>query len=117
MDQFETYTIEPDYFDPMLSLEANTDVLGGYRNIESEEAQAEQEKILGRYSRENQLQSAAACTSMKASFYVKEAMSCQNTKLLNPLSLIKDEQTGEIRIKELSSLMIACIMGNMKTVK
>ena len=72
---------------------------------------------MGRFSRENQLDSAAACTSMKASFYVKEALSCQNTKLLNPLSLIKDETSGEMRIKELSSLMIACIMGNMKTVQ
>lgn len=99
------------------TFENATDVLGSYRNIESAEAQQEQEKIMGRYSRENQLASAAACTSMKASYYVKEAMSCQNTKLLNPLSLIKDDQTGEIRIKELSSLMIACIMGNMKTVK
>lgn len=71
---------------------------------------------MGRFSRENQLASASACTSMKASFYVKEALSCQNTKLLNPLSLIKDEQSGEMRINELSSLMIACIMGNMKTV-
>ena len=72
---------------------------------------------MGRYSRENQLASAAACTSMKASFYVKEALICQNTKLLNPLSFVKDEQTGEMRLKELSSLMIACIMGNMKTVR
>jgi hypothetical protein len=53
---------------------------------------------------------------MKASYYVEEALSCQNTKLLNPLSLIKDPATGEMRINELSSLMIACIMGNMKTV-
>ena len=54
---------------------------------------------------------------MKASFYVKEALDCQNTKLLNPLSIVKDHQSGEMRLAELSSLMIACIMGNMKTVK
>ena len=54
---------------------------------------------------------------MKAGLYLKEVLSCQNTKLLNPLSLIKDTQTGEIRLKELSSLMVACIMGNMTTVK
>jgi hypothetical protein len=47
--------------------------------------------------------------------FVNKALSCQNTKLINPLSLIKDDETGEIRIKELSNLMIACIMGNMKT--
>ena len=37
--------------------------------------------------------------------------------MLNPLSIVKDEQTGEIRVNELTSLMIACIMGNMNTVK
>ena len=72
---------------------------------------------MGHFSRTNQLSSSAACTGMKANFYVKEALECQNTKLLNPLSLIKDEETGEIRMKELSSLHIACIMGNMNTVK
>ena len=49
--------------------------------------------------------------------YLREVLSCQNTKLLNPLSLIKDAETNEIRLKELSSLMIACIMGNMTSVR
>ena len=31
--------------------------------------------------------------------------------------MVKDEQTGEMRAKELTSLMIACIMGNMNSVK
>jgi ankyrin repeat protein len=54
---------------------------------------------------------------MKSGLYLTEVLSCQNTKLLNPLSLIKDAETGEIRLKELSSLMIACIMGNMTSVR
>ena len=54
---------------------------------------------------------------MKSGIYLEEVLSCQNTKLLNPLSLIKDKRSGEIRLKELSSLMIACIMGNMTSVR
>lgn len=61
--------------------------------------------------------SAAACTSMKSNYYLNEALNCKNTKLLNPLNLIKDEQSGEIRVKELTSLHVASIMGNMLTVK
>ena len=72
---------------------------------------------MGHFSRANQLSSAAACTGMKANYYLREALECENTKLLNPLHLIKDEPTGEMRMKELSSLHIACIMGNMTTVK
>lgn len=48
---------------------------------------------------------------------MREALSCANAQLLNPLHLTQDEETKEVRLKELSSLMIACIMGNMKTVK
>ena len=36
---------------------------------------------------------------------------------MNPLHLVKDEETGETRIKELTSLHVAAIMGNMQTVK
>lgn len=71
---------------------------------------------MGSYSRENQLASAAACTSFKASLYIDEALKCKNTVLLDKRMLIRDFETGEIRIKELTALMIACIMGNIKTV-
>lgn len=103
--------------DPLnsFSFERRTEVLGHYRQIPNNSK--EQEKILGKYSRENQLASAAACTSLKSGVYLREVLDCQNTKLLNPLSLIKDSETGEIRLKELSSLMIACIMGNMSSVR
>ena len=99
------------------SFEANTDVLGSYLNLESITEQKDLERIFGKYSRENQLVSAAANTnSLKAQKYLKEALSCQNTRLIDQLNLTKDEETGEIRAKELTSLMTACIMGNMKTV-
>ena len=71
---------------------------------------------MGSYSRENQLASAAACTSYKASMYINEALKCKNTVLLDKRMLIRDFETGEIRIKELTALMIACIMGNIQTV-
>jgi ankyrin repeat protein len=54
---------------------------------------------------------------MKSNYFLKEALSCQNTKLLDPLNIIKDPENGETRIKELTSLHIASIMGNMTTVK
>jgi hypothetical protein len=72
---------------------------------------------MGRYSRENQLVSAAACTSFKAPMYIEEALRCKNTVLLDKRMLIRDTQSGEIRVKELTSLMIACIMGNISTVQ
>jgi ankyrin repeat protein len=54
---------------------------------------------------------------MKSNHYLKEALNCKNTKLLNPLNLIKDEISGEIRARELTSLHVASIMGNLITVK
>lgn len=54
---------------------------------------------------------------MKSYYYLKEALSCQNVKLLNPMFLVQDQQTGEIRTKELTCLHVAAIMGNMNTVK
>lgn len=49
--------------------------------------------------------------------YINEALKCKNTVLLDKRMLIRDFETGEIRIKELTALMIACIMGNIKTVE
>ena len=71
---------------------------------------------MGSYSRENQLASAAACTSSKAYTYIKDALRCKNTVLLDKKMLIRDTQSEEMRIKELTPLMIACIMGNIDTV-
>ena len=48
--------------------------------------------------------------------YIDEALKCDNTVILDKSLLVKDEETGELRIKELTPLMIACIMGNMQTV-
>lgn len=99
------------------SLESRTEILGGYCFFETPQSEKEQEKIMGSYSRENQLASAAACTSFKATMYINEALKCKNTVLLDKRMLIRDFETGEIRIKELTALMIACIMGNIKTVQ
>ena len=60
--------------------------------------------------------SAAACTSFKASMYIRQALECKNTVILDKSLLIRDEESGGIRIKEPTPLMIACIMGNMQTV-
>jgi hypothetical protein len=60
---------------------------------------------------------AAACTSFKSSIYISEALSCKNTVILDKRLLIRDFQSGEMRIKELTPLMIACIMGKVQTVK
>jgi len=92
-------------------------VLGGYYFFETPQLEKEQEKKLGKYSRENQLASAAACTNFKAAMYIQEVLKCNNTVLLNKRHLIRDFQTQEMRIKELTPLMIACIMGNLKTVQ
>ena len=99
------------------SLEGRTEILGGYCFFETPQSEKEQEKIMGSYSRENQLASAAACTNFKATMYIDEALKCKNTVLLDKRMLIRDFETGEIRIKELTALMIACIMGNIKTVQ
>ncbi len=48
--------------------------------------------------------------------YIEEALKCKNTVLLDKRLLIRNFETGEIRIKELTSLMIGCIMGNIQTV-
>ena len=48
--------------------------------------------------------------------YIDEALKCDNTVILDKSLLVKDEESGELRIKELTPLMIACIMGNMQTV-
>jgi ankyrin repeat protein len=47
---------------------------------------------------------------------MNEALKCTNTVILDKRLLIRDRTTHEIRIKELTPLMIACIMGNMLTV-
>ena len=99
------------------SLESKTEILGGYCFFETPQSEKEQEKIMGSYSRENQLASAAACTSYKASMYINEALKCKNTVLLDKRMIIRDFETGELRIKELTALMIACIMGNIQTVQ
>jgi len=45
---------------------------------------------MGLYSRENQLASSAACTSYKAPMYIKDALKCKNTVLLDKRHLIRD---------------------------
>lgn len=99
------------------SLESKTQILGGYCFFETPQSEKEQERIMGRYSRENQLASAAACTSIKASMHLREALLCKNTVLLDKRQIIRDVETKEPRIKELTALMIACIMGNIQTVE
>ena len=47
---------------------------------------------------------------------MNEVLKCNNTTLLNQRHLIMDFETEEMRIKELTPLMIACIMGNAETV-
>ena len=64
--------------------------------------------------------SAAACTSYKAQTYINDALECKNTVILDKRLLIRDFESGEegdMRIKELTPLMVACIMGNMQTVE
>lgn len=99
------------------SLESKTEILGGYCFFETPQSEKEQERIMGRYSRENQLVSAAACTSIKATMHLREALLCKNTVLLDKRLLIRDMESKEIRVKELTALMIACIMGNIQTVE
>ena len=99
------------------SLEHKTEILGGYCFFETSESEKAQEKLIGRYSRENQLVSAAACTSYKSDLYMDEVLKCQNTVILDKRLLIRDFESNEMRIKELTPLMIACIMGNQKTVE
>lgn len=48
---------------------------------------------------------------------MNEVLKCQNTVILDKRLLIRDFQSNEMRIKELTPLMIACIMGNMQTVQ
>jgi ankyrin repeat protein len=47
---------------------------------------------------------------------MNEVLKCKNTVILDRRLLIRDFKDGTIRIKELTPLMIACIMGNMDTV-
>jgi len=49
--------------------------------------------------------------------YIGLALACKNTVILDKALLLHDPESGEIRIKEPTSLMIACIMGNMQTVQ
>jgi ankyrin repeat protein len=46
-----------------------------------------------------------------------DVLKCKNTVILDKRLLIRDFKSDEVRIKELTPLMIACIMGNMETVK
>lgn len=55
-----------------------------------------------------------------SSEYVKKAMDGKNVKLLDNLKLISEMNSNgknELRIVELTCLMIACIMGQLSTVK
>jgi hypothetical protein len=98
-------------------LELNTSILGSYCRLETQKDIEEQERLNGKFVREHQLVSASACTSFKASMYVREALSGKNVKLLDKSKLIKDEKTGEIRISELTPLMVACMMSNIQTAR
>jgi ankyrin repeat protein len=44
---------------------------------------------------------------------MNEVLKFKNTVILDKSLLIMDMESGELRIKELTPLMIACIMGNM----
>ena len=48
---------------------------------------------------------------------MNEVLKCKNTVILDKRLLIRDFESNEMRIKELTPLMIACIMGNMQTVQ
>lgn len=48
---------------------------------------------------------------------MNEVLKCKNTVILDKRLLIRDFESTEMRIKELTPLMIACIMGNMQTVQ
>ena len=45
--------------------------------------------------------------------YMSEVLTCKNTVILDKRLLIRDFESNDLRIKELTPLMIACIMGNM----
>jgi len=97
--------------------EQQTDILGNYCRLETPELVEATERHIGKFVREHQLISAAACTSFKASANVKEALSGVNAKLLDKSKLVRDGVTGEVRISELTPLMVACLMGNMTTAR
>jgi len=107
---------EPDK-DMWVALKENTGIFGEYGPVPSLAEVAEAEKTVGKFARENQLASAAAGTGRKARHYLEVALGCSNAKLINPTSLCVDPKTNEVRINELTSLMIACIMGKMSTVR
>ena len=48
--------------------------------------------------------------------YVRDALEGKNAQLLDKSKLIKDIQ-GNIRISELTPLMVACMMSNMQTAR
>lgn len=98
-------------------IELTTEIFGNYCRLETPEAITLQEKLFGKYVREHQLIAAAASSSYKAPLALREALSAQNVKLLDKSKLVRDETTGEQRITELTSLMIACMMGNLGTAK
>ena len=98
-------------------LELNTEIFGNYCRLETPEAVLRQEHLFGKYVREHQLIAAAASTSYKAPIALREALSATNVKLLDKSKFVRDETTGEQRITELTSLMIACMMGNLSTAK
>ena len=60
---------------------------------------------------------AAAGTGDKASYFLQEALNCKNPKFINLSALEKDRRTGEMRISELTPLMIACIVGKLAIVQ
>ena len=76
----------------------------------------------GKFVREHQLIAAAASTSFKAPLYVREALQGQNVRLLDKSKLVRDEKDKaagecELRITELTPLMVACMMSNMQTAR
>ena len=97
----------------------NTPILSHYCRLETQEAVEEQEKAMGgKFVREHQLIAAAASTSFKAPLYVREALQGQNVQLLDKSKLVRDEKSGgELRITELTPLMVACMMSNMQTAR
>ena len=102
------------------SLSDATEVLGSYCSMSTEKERDDDIRKIGKYSRENQLISAVASSSKNSNELIRQAIDCKNVKLLDNTKLIcikDDSGNSEFRYIELTSLMIACIMGQLNTVK
>ena len=89
-------------------------VLGSFRQIRTKKSFEKADfEMIGKYSRDNQLASAAAGTGRKSVKFLHEALDCKNPKYLDFAAIQKTRDTGDSRITELTPLMIACIMGNL----